>query len=86
MKFETGRIHFLSDVFVVVAVVVGRYGNQEWMLKHYLYRDGTQMHQKAPYLAWPMVPLHETVTDKNTWIANDAVGQEIKNNEMTSFK
>ena len=52
MKFETARIHFLSDVFVVVAVVVGQ----------------------APYLAWPMVPLHETVTDKNTWIENDAVG------------
>ena len=64
MKFEAGRIHFLSDVFVVVAVVVGQ----------------------APYLAWPMVPLRETVTDKNTWIANDAVGQEIKNKEMTSFK
>ena len=24
MKFETARIHFLSDVFVVVAVVVGQ--------------------------------------------------------------
>ena len=23
------------------------YGNQEWMVKHYLYRDGTEMHQKV---------------------------------------
>ena len=63
-KLSLGAPDFLSDVFVVVAVVAGQ----------------------APYLAWPMVPLRETVTDKNTWIANDAVGQEIKNKEMTSFK
>ena len=23
------------------------YGNQEWMLKHYLYKDSTEMHQKV---------------------------------------
>jgi len=57
MKFETARIHFLSDVFVVVAVTV---------TSGFFARNG-----------------HMT---RNTWIANDAVGQEIKNKEMTSFK